>query len=288
VIGFRIIDRVGKGLRTPARDALIADVTPPELRGRSFGFHRAADHLGAVLGSIAAWFLLARGLGVREVIGWSAIPGVLAFLVLAFLLRGVPASARRTAGRAAPSADAAGRVFWAPVLALAALTFFRLPEALLLLRLQELGVEVAVVPLVWAGLHVVRSAGSYPGGWISDRLGPRATVAAGGLLFAAVALAFGTRLTPAGAVAVFLLLGPVAGLTESAERALVARLAPVRTGRGFGIYHALAGLAALPGGLAFGALYQRAGGPAALWGSTAGMLVAVCAWLLVTRPGARG
>lgn len=288
VIGFRIVDRVGKGLRTPARDALIADVTPPSLQGRSFGFHRAADHLGAVLGSVAAWFLLARGLGVREVIGWSALPGLLAFVVLAFLLRAVPGPVRGTSGSIAASIDAAGRVFWAPLLALAALTFFRLPEALLLLRLQDLGVGVAGVPLVWAALHVVRSAGSYPGGWISDRLGPRATVAAGGLLFAAVALAFGTRLTPAGAVAVFLMLGPVAGLTESAERALVARLAPVRTGRGFGIYHALAGLAALPGGLAFGALYQRAGGPAALWGSTAGMLVAVCAWLLVTRPGTRG
>jgi hypothetical protein len=113
-------------------------------------------------------------------------------------------------------------------------------------------------------------------------------VAAGGLLFAAVALAFGSRLSPAGAVAVFLLLGPVAGLTESAERSLVARLAPVRTGRGFGIYHALIGLTALPGGLAFGALYQSAGGPTALCASALGMVVAVCLWLVVTRAEARG
>jgi MFS family permease len=288
VIGFRIIDRTGKGLRTPPRDALIAEVTPPELRGRSFGYHRAADHLGAVLGSIAAWYLLAQGMGVREVIGWSALPGVLAFLVLAFLLRGVPAPAGRSSRNGEALTDAAGRVFWGPLVVLAALTFFRLPEALLLLRLQEQGVGVAAVPLVWAGLHVVRSAGSYPGGWISDHLGPRATVAAGGLLFAAVALAFGTRLSPAGAVAVFLLLGPVAGLTESAERSLVARLAPVRTGRGFGIYHALIGLTALPGGLAFGGLYQRAGGPTALWASAVGMVVAVCLWLVVTRAEAPG
>ena len=286
VVGFRIIDRAGKGLRTPPRDALIAAVTPPELRGRSFGFHRAADHLGAVLGSIAAWYLLAQGLGVREVIGWSALPGVLAFLVLAVLLRGARVSGGPTRGpkERGDLTDAAGRVFWGPVLVLAALTFFRLPEALLLLRLQELGVAVPVVPLVWAGLHVVRSAGSYPGGRVSDHLGPRATVAAGGLLFAAVALAFGARLSPEGAVAVFLLLGPVAGLTESAERSLVARLAPVRTGRGFGIYHAVVGVTALPAGLAFGALYQRAGGPAALWGSAGGMVLAVFVWLAVTRP----
>ena len=157
------------------------------------------------------------------------------------------------------------------------------PEALLLLRLQELGVPVASIPLVWAGLHVVRSASSYPGGWISDRLGPRATVAAGGLLFAAVAAGFGGRLASGWAIAVFLLLGPVAGLTESPERALVARLAPVRTGRGFGIYHALTGVAALPAGLVFGGVYQRFGGPVALWGSAAGMVAGVAAWLAVTR-----
>jgi MFS family permease len=283
VIGFRIIDRVGKGLRTPARDALIAAVTPPELRGRAFGFHRGADHFGAVLGSVAAWFLLERGLAVQDVIGWSALPGALAFLALAVLLRGTRVTGATLANSSGDgAADAAGRIFWGPVLVLATLTFFRVPEALLLLRLQDLGVAVPAVPLVWAGLHVVRSGSSYPGGWISDRLGPRATVAAGGLLFAAVVVALGSELSPAGAVAAFLLLGPVAGLTESAERALVARLAPVRTGRGFGIYHALIGASALPAGLAFGMLYQRAGGPAALLGSAAGMVTAVAVWMAIT------
>jgi MFS family permease len=282
VIGFRIIDRVGKGLRTPARDALIAAVTPPELRGRAFGFHRGADHFGAVLGSVAAWYLLERGLAVQAVIGWSALPGGLAFLTLAVLLRGTRITGTALGSSGNRGIDAAGRIFWGPVLVLAALTFFRVPEALLLLRLQDLGVAVPAVPLVWAGLHVVRSGSSYPGGWISDRLGPRATVAAGGLLFAVVAVALGSGLSPAGAVAAFLLLGPVAGLTESAERALVARLAPVRTGRGFGIYHALIGVSALPAGLAFGALYQRAGGPAALLGSAAGVVIATAAWIAIT------
>ena len=166
--------------------------------------------------------------------------------------------------------------------ALTGLTFFRVPEALLLLRLQDTGVAVAVVPLVWAGLHVVRSASSYPGGWLTDHMGPRATVAAGGLVFAAVVAALGAALGPAVAVATFLALGLVAGLTESAERTLVARLAPVRTGRGFGLYHALTGAAALPAGLLFGWLYQTAGGPVALAASAAGMALAVVAWLLVS------
>src|SRR5918996_3229570 len=159
VIGFRVIDRVGKGLRTPARDALIAGVTPPELRGRAFGFHRAADHFGAVLGSVVAWYLLERGLAVRDVIGWSALPGGLAFLTLAVLLRGTRITGAALGnGSGNGAADAAGRIFWGPVLVLAALTFFRIPEALLLLRLQDLGVGVPAVLLVWAGLHVVRSA----------------------------------------------------------------------------------------------------------------------------------
>jgi MFS family permease len=279
VVGFRVIDRVGKGVRTPHRDALIAGITSPEIRGRAFGFHRAADHFGAVLGSLAAWYLLERGANVRNVIAWSAAPGIFAFLVLALVLRGsgtIPAPPRAGQG------DAAGRVFWAPVLALTALTFFRLPETLLLLRLQDRGVAVAIVPLVWAALHVVRSGSSYPGGWLSDRLGPRGSIAAGGALFAVVAYLLSANLSPGLSVAVFLALGLVAGLTEGAERSLVAHLAPVRTGRGFGVYHALTGLAALPAGLAFGAIYQKRGGGQALLASAIGMGVATVVWLSVT------
>ena len=279
VVGFRVIDRVGKGIRTPPRDALIAGVTRPELRGRAFGFHRAADHFGAVVGSLAAWYLLSRGADVRQVIGWSVVPGLVAFVILAAVLRGTRIAAPPPGAR---TTDAGGRVFWTPVVALTALTFFRLPEALLLLRLQDAGLAVALVPLVWAGLHVVRSGSSYPGGWLSDRLGPRATVAAGGVVFALVAAALALSLGPRLAVVTFLCLGLVAGLTESAERALVARLAPVRTGRGFGLYHALTGGAALPAGLLFGWLYQTAGGPAALRASAIGMMAAVAAWLIAS------
>jgi predicted MFS family arabinose efflux permease len=168
------------------------------------------------------------------------------------------------------------------VLALTALTFFRLPETLLILRLQDRGVATAAVPLIWAGLHVVRSASSYPGGRLTDRDGARTVVAAGGLLFAVVAFLLGMPIGPVVAVALFLALGAVAGLTESGERTLVARLAPVRTGKGFGAYHALTGLAALPAGLVFGALYQSGSGRAALWASAGGMLAAVIAWLLVS------
>jgi MFS family permease len=288
VVGLRVVDRIGKGIRTPPRDALIAEITPPVVRGRAFGFHRAADHFGAVLGSLAAWLLLSRGAEVRSVIAWSVVPGIVAFVVLGAVLRS--ASGRRPPVASSPDLPDQTRdsrlgtrnSFWPPILALAALTFFRLPEALLILRLQDRGVAVAAVPLIWAGLHVVRSASSYPGGWLSDRLGPRRVVAAGGLLFAVIALVFGIPLAPAQAAVLFLALGLVAGLTESGERAVVARLAPVRMGRGFGSYHALVGAAALPAGLLFGWLYQWGGARTALWGSAAGMAFAVSVWLTVS------
>lgn len=285
VIGFRVIDRIGKGLRTPARDAMIADVTPPPLRGRAFGFHRAADHFGSIPGAVIAWWLLSQSVEIRQILTWSVLPGLLAGLVLLVVLRGAPEKPSAVS-RQSSEVDRTGRVFWGPVLALVALVLLRLPETLLLLRLQQLGVAVATIPLVWAGLHLVRSLLSYPGGWLADHLGSRGTVAAGGVCFSAGALALGLPLSGPAAIAVFLGLGTVAGLSESAERALVARLAPNRTGRGFGAYHGATGLAALPAALLFGALYQGYGATTALWASAGGMILAVLAWLVVARPAA--
>jgi MFS family permease len=179
-----------------------------------------------------------------------------------------------------PAADATGRVFWAPLAALTLIAALQLPEALLLLRLQERGVAVPLIPLVWGALHVVRSAASYPGGRLTDRVGAKLGIAVGSLLFAAVAALLALDAGAVAAVAAFLVFGLVAGLTEPAERTLVAQLAPVRTGRGFGAYHALTGVAALPGGLLFGAIYQRAGGPAALLASAGGVTIAVLFWLM--------
>lgn len=285
VVGFRVFDRVGKGMRTPARDAMIADVTPPAQRGRAFGFHRAADHFGSIPGSLIAWWLLSHEVDVRQVLTWSVLPGLLAGAVLLVVLRDSPGGGSvptpDAAGSPSQRMDATGRVFWIPVLTLAALALLRLPETLLILRLQDLGVAVATIPLVWAGLHVVRSGVSYPGGWLVDRLGPRVTVAAGSACFAAGAFVLAQSLGVHAAVWVFLGLGTVAGLTEAAERTLVARLAPKRTGRGFGAYHATTGLAALPAALLFGALYQHLGAPVALSVSAAAILVTSVLWLAV-------
>jgi len=293
VIGFRVIDRVGKGLRTPARDAVISRLTRPELRGRAFGFNRAADHLGAVLGSLVAWLLLQSAVGVREVIGWSALPGVVAVAVLWFALRGNlesappgqvgkgPAPAPASPSRL-PARDATGADYWFPLLVLVLLTVARLPETLLLLRLQQLGVPVAVVPLAWAGLHLIRTSASYPGGLLTDRIGARWTYGLGIAVYIATVLLLASRLGQVAAIAVFLLFGLVAGLVEPAERVAIGRLAPIRTGRGFGNYQALAGVVALPAGVGFGLLYQGSG-PAALLVSAAVLGMGTMLWIAASR-----
>jgi MFS family permease len=154
---------------------------------------------------------------------------------------------------------------------------------LLLLRLQDLGVAVRHVPLVWAGLHLVRTACSYPGGWLSDHWGNRPLVALGSLVFAAGVAGLGVPLGAGAAVAVFLGMGLVAGLTESAERSLVAALSPGGTGRGFGAYHALTGLAALPAALGFGVVYQRFGGGSACLTSALALTLAAMLWVALPQ-----
>lgn len=278
VVGLRVVDRIGKGLRTAPRDALIAAVSPSGVRGRAFGLHRAADHFGAVVGSLLAWWFLSRGQTAQSVIGWSVVPGIVAVLILAVVLRRTPAAGLQ------PIQPASAHVpppLWSAVAALAAIALARMPEAVLLLRLQDLGVMVRHIPLVWALLHVIRSTSAYPGGWLSDRLGPRGTVAVGTGIFALVTLALARAHTSAAGIAAFLALGLVAGLSEPAERALVARLSPHRPGTAFGAYHAITGFAALPAAVLFGWLYEAHGAPLALSVSCLATAAALCGWIVV-------
>src|SRR6266571_4105074 len=151
VIGLRVVDRLGKGLRTPPRDALIADVTPAELRGRAFGLQRGMDHAGAVLGPILAWWLLApRGgsANVRAVIAWSIVPGVLVLVLAAWAVRDGAAtggSGRQQATNASepmPPSAALSRSLPPPLVAICAFYLLRMPDTLIILRSQELGVPV--------------------------------------------------------------------------------------------------------------------------------------------------
>jgi len=295
VIGLRVVDRLGKGLRTPPRDALIADLTPAELRGRAFGLQRGMDHAGAVLGPILAWWLLASGsAGLRTVIGASAVPGVVVLVLAMWAVRGrgglgrlgeVRGGSDRSAQPPLTSSNLPQPSHVSPLLAISAFYLLRMPDTLIILRSQQLGVPVAVVPLLWAAVHVVRSASSFAGGAASDRLGPRQTMWLGWLVYAILAVGMARAGSAAAAWGWFLGLGLVAGLTESPERALVARLAGAHQGSGFGLYHGVTGFAALVGGVVLGMVFQRYGAGTAFLGSAAGGMALVLAWPVVGRAG---
>ncbi len=265
VVGVRVLDRVGKGLRSPGRDAMIADATERSLHGRAFGLHRSADHAGAVLGSLMAFWLLRRGVSVRSVLGASVIPGIAAVVVLTMVLWRVRRTAAAGPTEPRPLEDSdEPTVPRKPLTWLALLAVARLPETLILLRLQQLGLPVAGVPLVWAVLHIVKSAASYPSGWLTDRLGARPSLLLGTFAYAGTIFGLSRGLSPNLAIGLFLLHGLAAGLLEPAERAAVARVASTKRGQAFGFYQALAGIGALATGLGYGWLYQSLGGPAAL------------------------
>jgi MFS family permease len=288
VIALRGADRLGKGMRTAPRDVMIAEVTAEEVRGRAFGLHRGADHAGAILGPLLATALLGVGLGVREVF-WVAVgPGAMAVVLAWAAVRAAAVNGSRLTVDGVLGTDrqpsTVNRQRLVAVFALAA--FLRAPETLLILRAQDLGIALGSVPVLWAALHVVRSVSSYPGGVLSDRWGPRRTLAVGWVIYAALAVAFARAGSAGQAWAVFLAFGLVAGLTESPERKLVAAASGAeRRGRGFGWYHGTLSAVALPGAALFGWLYQTQGAGTALGASAAVTLLAVGMLGLTARTG---
>ncbi|HEX9582685.1 MAG TPA: MFS transporter [Gemmatimonadales bacterium] len=302
VVALRVADRLGKGMRTPPRDAVIADATAPEIRGRAFGFHRTMDHAGAMVGPLVATALLTlAGLSPSAVIAWAAVPSAFAVMVAWVALRREKAVADPDARGPEPrpsAADVSGRPpspSLAPprppssLLALVVVfAFARLPETLFILRLQDLGVAIGLIPMIWALLHVVRTAASYPGGWLSDRAGPGPAMLVGWLLYGMVCVGLARAGSAVVGMAWFLVFGLVAGATESAERALIAGVSgPARRGRAFGAYHAVVGVAALPGGVLFGLVYSRVSGTAALLASAALAGAIVLGALMLGRQGGR-
>lgn len=279
VLLIRISDRTGKGLRSAPRDALLAESSSPTIWGRAFGFHRAMDHLGAVIGPLVA-FLLISGLGesYRAVFALASIPGVIAVAVLTL---GVRERIQPLGSMSMPKP-----IWQAPSPELrnyfAALFVFTLgnsTDAFLLLRARDLGVSIAALPLLWSLLHVTKSATSLPGGGLSDRLGRKWMIVLGWGIYAAVYVGFGYASTQVEVWMLFAAYGLFFGLTEGTEKALIADLAPTQRGIAYGYYHLIIGIAALPASVVFGALWSWGGPPLAF--ATGAALAGVATLLLV-------
>ncbi len=296
VLAIRLTDRIGKGIRTAPRDALLADSAPPQARGRAFGFHAAADNAGAVLGPLLAFMILKfQGVGsydgtgplplhaeqaLRNVFWLAAIPGLIALAILVVVVRDVP---RRDAGDKAAEASGGAvgggltRRFWAYLVVVLLFTLGNSTDAFLLLRANQLGVPVAMAPILWALLNLVKSATGTYGGQLSDTIGRKPLIVGGWLLYAAVYFAFGWAAAAWQAWALFAVYGLFYGMTEGTEKALVADIVPrARRGSAFGWYNLAIGLGALPASLIFGAIWDRAGAPTAfMFGATLALMAAL-------------
>lgn len=305
VLAIRVSDRVGKGLRSAPRDALIADSVPASQRGFAFGVHRSADNLGAVFGPVIAWAALTYGWAeLRTLFYWSALPGLLSVVLVLLLVREsradeapgelphLPAfAATGTLSSSAPDVVGAvaaplGKTFWQTLAVIFLFTLSLSTDAFLLLRASQLGVPTSLIPILWAALHVVKSSSAVLGGALSDRLGRRPLILGGWVVYALVYLGFAVATDGWHAWALFLVYGLYFGMTEGAEKALVADLAPAsRRGTAFGFFNAAVGIAALPASIVFGLVWDAYGAEAAfVMGAGIALLACVLFAAVDSRP----
>ena len=284
VLLLRFLDRVGKGIRTAPRDALIAGAAAAEQRGRAFGFHRSMDHAGAVIGPLLAFALLSANADLKHVFLASAVPGVLVLLLLLF---GLPADQ-------AVSVPVPPRFSWralhgrlkAMIVAAGLLALASVPEVFVVLWARQAGLEVVWIPLVWAAASVAKMLIAMPAGILSDRVGRVPLLLAGWTLRVVVLLLL--AYASPGIVGVWLLFmaySATLAVTEPAERSVIGdHAAAEERGTAFGLYHLASGLLVLPGALLFGLIWERFGSAAAF---TASALVTTAAAILMTALAAR-
>ena len=285
VLAIRFADRVGKGIRTSPRDALLADIVPPADRGRAFGLQRAMDNAGAVAGPLLAALLLKFVFDdVRSVFLLAAVPGVLAVAVLVLRVREAPR--REPAAPGSASAAPPGRLprrFWTVIGIFVLFTLASSTDAFLLLKASSSGIPVWQLPLLWALFNGVKAAAGVPGGALADRIGRLPTILAGWTIYAVAYVGFAFAAGPTQIWGLFAFYALFYALTEGAERALVADLVPADfRGRAFGAFHASIGLASLPASLLFG-IWWKVYGPHVAFLIGAGIAVVAAAALAAWR-----
>jgi MFS family permease len=274
---LRFADRVGKGLRTSPRDALLAASVGPSVRGLAFGLHRTMDNAGAVVGPLLAALLLGLGWALTDVFLFTILPAVVC-LGLALMLR-EPQPDRPRPRPPAFSWRLAGLppAFQRYLVVLALFTLGNASNMFLLLRARELSLPEAEVPLAWGVVSFIAMLFSTPLSALSDRAGRARLIVAGWLAYGLFYLGMGLLApgTPLALLGLFAFYGVFMAATEGVEKGLVADLAPPDLrGTAFGWFNLTAGLMLLPASLLFGALYQAAGAPAAFGFSAACALTA--------------
>ncbi|HUP64764.1 MAG TPA: MFS transporter [Thermoanaerobaculia bacterium] len=283
VLGARLADRTGKGIRSAPRDALIADVTPMEDRGRAFGLQRAMDHTGAVAGPLIAFGLLAAGFSLRAIFVFAILPTILGVLLLMVSLR---EPERKRAAAAPVGHEPLPSSFRKRMIPIALFYLANSSDMFLILHAHEVGLSIEAILLLWAANHGVQAALGTHAGALSDRFGRRRMLVAGWLLYALLYAIFPFVRGVIPFLVVFVLYALPFAMTEGAEKAWIAEpLDGGSRGRGFGLYFMTAGFSTLAGGALFGLLYQAVAPMAAFM--TGAALAAAAAMALVATRGPR-
>lgn len=318
VLVLRFSDRIGKGIRSAPRDAMIADSAAPGERGLAFGFHRAMDHAGAVVGPLLAYLFLQvfaadpkalTASDYRQVFLFASVPAACAVLVAAFLIKerkpkkpaqDAPVDAAGADTESAVSAESRAKPrplhlslrgfdgnFKRFLFVIALFTLSNSTDAFLLLRAKEVGLSSSIL-LLWAALHVCKVISSVIGGNLSDRFGRKRLIASGWLVYAAVYVGFAFATTSLEIWVLFLIYGTYFGLVEGAEKALVADLVrPEQRGTAYGLYNLAFGITVLPASFLFGEIWERQGASTAFLASAAVSLIATVLLVFFIKTGNR-
>jgi MFS family permease len=296
VLAVRVTDRVGKGIRGTPRDALLADSVEPEKRGLAFGFNRAADHLGAVLGPICAFVLLyflannaqdPTAQDYRQVFLFASVPVALGLFVIVFFVKEKPHEHLSANGSLTPiklSLKEFDGNFKRFLIVIAIFTLSNSTDAFLLLRAEQSGIAPTVLPLLWMVLHISKVLFSLIGGDLSDRLGRKKMIFSGWIVYALVYAGFAFVDSAWQAWALFIVYGIYFGLTEGVEKALVADLvSPEKRGTAYGFYNLAFSITVLPASILFGLFWDRLGATPAFLIS-ASISLCAAALLLTIKP----
>ncbi|GAA5234416.1 MFS transporter [Verticiella sediminum] len=263
LVGARFIDRVGKGIRGAPRDALVADITPPELRGAAYGLRQTLDTIGAFMGPLLAMGLMWLTASHFQTVFWIAVvPAFLAVAVLVIFVRepARPAAARPRAPLSLSTMARLGAGYWGVVAVGVVFTLARFSEAFLLLRAGEAGLAPMWAPLVLVLMAIAFSLSAYPAGVLSDRVSRMSVLAVGLCLLIAADLALAFMPGLGGLALGVALWGLHMGFTQGLFGALIADSAPAELrGTAFGVFHLLTGLALLLASVLAGALWDTVG-----------------------------
>ncbi len=289
VLGARLMDRVGKGMRGAPRDAMLADMAPPQLRGASFGLRQSLDTLGAFLGPLAAAGLMLLSAGNFRLVFWLAfIPALLCVLLLVFGLR-EPERQNKTA-RGNPirreNLKRLGPAYWWIVVIGAAFCLARFSEAFLVLKAQESGIAIALVPLVMVAMNLVYTLCAYPFGKLYDKIGGKPLLALSLMVLALADLTLAQGNTWVGVLAGIALWGVHMGMSQGLMAAMVAATAPADLrGTAYGFFNLVSGGAVLLASVAAGGLWQTLGSAATFYAGLSFCLLALLLMLAGRRTG---